>query len=438
MNLSADDFNKIRRDSDYPKLYELFMRKLPHFEEWMTVQGVTREMMFEHGLARFIISDATLWHCVQRDKNYLWDDGVMNFQERKKSGWIKEYKSFMPYFLWLRKKIDNNEYRKIRSSFRIDSFRQNHHYFMNEVPLRNIGGSMVVHQAFLAGKLLDFISMDQLTLVNPHNNQHLYLYCSSAVNLRIVGGIPFVKFRECKLSEIQTNNNGLVLENGSYQELSFSRCDVDLRLSSANMMHMNVHNCNFNAVCDFARFDSQCKFTYDRNDKFSYQSESDFYKEVTNLFADSNDYTQAGEYYYRKRKALMLESVFSWKHISNEKFRMSKKEKRIFNIKTFFKGIADVFNFLCWGFGEKPSRALVISFVVILLSSGVYYFNEKSSTQTLTESLYFSIVSFTTLGFGDITQKTGFLRLFSALESLSGLVLMGLFLAGYASKTKRY
>lgn len=32
MNLSADDFNKIRRDSDYPKLYELFMRKLPHFE----------------------------------------------------------------------------------------------------------------------------------------------------------------------------------------------------------------------------------------------------------------------------------------------------------------------------------------------------------------------------------------------------------------------
>ncbi|HGY1772670.1 two pore domain potassium channel family protein [Citrobacter koseri] len=134
----------------------------------------------------------------------------------------------------------------------------------------------------------------------------------------------------------------------------------------------------------------------------------------------------------------MLESVFSWKHFSNEKFRMSKKEKRIFNIKTFFKDIADVFNFLCWGFGEKPSRALVISFIVILLYSCVYYLNEKSSTQTLIESLYFSIVSFTTLGFGDITQKTGFLRLFSALESLSGLVLMGLFLAGYASKTKRY
>ncbi|EDI7804169.1 hypothetical protein T0G50_000565 [Salmonella enterica] len=74
---------------------------------------------------------------------------------------------------------------------------------------------------------------------------------------------------------------------------------------------------------------------------------------MTNLFADSNAYTQAGEYYYRKRKSLMLESVFSWKHFSNEKFRMSKKEKRIFNIKTFFKDIADVFNFLCWGLGEN-------------------------------------------------------------------------------------
>lgn len=167
--------------------------------------------------------------------------------------------------------------------------------------------------------------MDQLTLVNPHNNQHLYLYCTSAVNLRIVGGIPFVKFREWKLSEIQTNNNGLVLESGSYQELSFSRCDVDLILSSANMMHMKVHNCNFNAVCDFARFDSQCKFTHGRNDKFSYQSESDFYKEVTYLFADSNDYTLAGEYYYRKRNALMPESIFLWEHFSNEKLRLNKK-----------------------------------------------------------------------------------------------------------------
>lgn len=438
LNLSTEEFNKIRREEDYPQLFDLFMRKLPRFGEWMTEQAVTRDMMFEYGLARFIISDVMLWYCVQRDKNYLWDDGTMDFSERKKSGWISEYTTHIPYFLWFKNKVTLSEYRKLRGSFAINSFRCSHYYFMGEVPLRNLGRNEVAHRAFLAGKLFDFVSLDQLTLVNPQNNQPLYIYCSSAINLRITGGIPFVKFRECKLAEIQNDNNGLVLESGTYQELSFSRCKVDLRLSSANMMHMNVECCHLNAVCDFARFDSQCNFSYDRNNKFSWQSESEFYTEVTTLFTGSNDYASAGEYYYKKRKALMIESVFPWKNFRSDKFRMNKKEKNIFNIKTFFKGLADMIGFLCWGFGERPSRTLMISTFVILLSSGVYYFNERSCTHTISESLYFSIVSFTTLGFGDITQNTSFLRLFSALESLSGLVLMGLFLAGYASRTKRY
>lgn len=66
------------------------------------------------------------------------------------------------------------------------------------------------------------------------------------------------------------------------------------------MMHLNVSNCNFKVVCDFARFDSQCRFSYDRNNKYSYQSESEFYTEVTNLFSESNDYASAGENYYKR------------------------------------------------------------------------------------------------------------------------------------------
>jgi hypothetical protein len=90
------------------------------------------------------------------------------------------------------------------------------------------------------------------------------------------------------------------------------------------------------------------------------------------------------------------------------------------------------------GFGERPLRALGTSLLIVCLSTIIYYFSAKSNTQTFVEALYFSIVTFTTLGFGDITQESDFLRLFSAVESFSGLVLMGLFLAGYASKTKRY
>lgn len=438
LNLNADQFNQIRRTQDYPPLFDLFMRKLPRFQDWMTDQNVSRDIMFEYGLARFIVSDVTLYYCRQMTDYYLWDDGVMDFNERKKRGVIQDYTVYSPYFLWLRDRVSTEEYRKVRSSFRIGHSTQGYHFFMDEIPMRNVDCGNSVNKPWLSRRLLDFVSLDDLTISEPLNNTHLYIYCSSAVNFRVVGGVPFMKFSECRISDIQGKSKGLILEKGSYQELSFRRCHMDLQLNAASIVHMEVNNCNFKVTSDFVRLDSQCKFSCSSNEKYSYQSGSEFYTEVTNLYVDANDYAGAGEYYYRKRTSLMMESLWPWKRFSHDKFRMNKKEKRIFNIKTFLKGISDVFNFLCWGFGEKPSRTLMMSFLVILLSSGVYYFNEKSSTQTLTESLYFSIVSFTTLGFGDITQKTGFLRLFSALESLSGLVLMGLFLAGYASKTKRY
>lgn len=435
--LPVQQFNEIRRSLDYPLLFNFFKKNLPHFEKWMSQQKITKEVMFEYGLARFMISDVVLYLCEQQDKTYLWDDGVMDFQQRKKSGWINDYHKLTPYFLWLKGEVGDDEYTNIRNNFSVNLFKDGHHYFMGEVPMRNLGGK-IIRNAYLSDMLLDFVSLDNLSLLQPHNNSPLYIYCSSAVNLMIDGSVSFLKFKECKLSEIQIKHNGLILQNGTFQELSFNRCRVDLKLSSANMTFMKVHNCNFHAICDFAHFDSQCEFTHDRKRKFSYQSESEFFSIVTNIFASANDYSRAGEFYYLKRKALMLESFCSWRNFSGDTFRMTVRQRSRFRMKMFLKSFPDMFNYLCWGFGEKPSRSLAVSSLIIFLSTAVYYFAAESNTHTIVESLYFSIVSFTTLGFGDITQKSSFLRLFSALESLSGLVLMGLFLAGYASKTKRY
>ena len=56
----------------------------------------------------------------------------------------------------------------------------------------------------------------------------------------------------------------------------------------------------------------------------------------------------------------------------------------------------------------------------------------------LGRSLYFSIVTFVTLGYGDISQTSSLLQLLSAIEAFCGMFLTGLFLAGFASKTKQY
>ncbi|MDM6886982.1 hypothetical protein QUG71_24115, partial [Enterobacter asburiae] len=100
--LSAEKFNQMRREIDYPPLFELFKKELPRFEKWMKQQGITKEIMFEHGLARFLISDVILYLCKQHGKVYLWDDGVMDFEEKKKSAWIEDFIVLTPYFLWLR------------------------------------------------------------------------------------------------------------------------------------------------------------------------------------------------------------------------------------------------------------------------------------------------------------------------------------------------
>jgi hypothetical protein len=96
-------------------------------------------------------------------------------------------------------------------------------------------------------------------------------------------------------------------------------------------------------------------------------------------------------------------------------------------------------SFITWGFGERPIRSLLMSMGVILLATLTYFLAPESVTHGhLGRSLYFSIVTFVTLGYGDISQTSSPLQLLSAIEAFCGMFLTGLFLAGFASKTKQY
>lgn len=82
---------------------------------------------------------------------------------------------------------------------------------------------------------------------------------------------------------------------------------------------------------------------------------------------------------------------------------------------------------LIFGYGEKPLRVAMLSLGVIVAYAAIY-----ASLNALTEhgfwaALYFSIVTFTTLGYGDLTPTPSF-RLVAASEAVAGLLLSGLFL----------
>jgi len=85
------------------------------------------------------------------------------------------------------------------------------------------------------------------------------------------------------------------------------------------------------------------------------------------------------------------------------------------------------FSALAWGYGEKPLRVLGVSAAIIFLFALIYNYCGALSESDFHSALYFSIVTFTTLGYGDVIPVKQY-RLVAASEAVCGLLLFGMFL----------
>lgn len=107
----------------------------------------------------------------------------------------------------------------------------------------------------------------------------------------------------------------------------------------------------------------------------------------------------------------------------------------------FFKYLASSFLNILWGYGERPARVFVISLLTILLFACGYCFLPNASSKTfhdLGNALYYSMVTFTTLGYGDISQPDRVLKILSGLEAMLGMSFWGILIAGFTSNAKDY
>jgi hypothetical protein len=101
---------------------------------------------------------------------------------------------------------------------------------------------------------------------------------------------------------------------------------------------------------------------------------------------------------------------------------------------------------------QNPKKVAAYAFVLIAISAIIYGFSgitptggevqtflssDHSTLRVLCESLYFSVVTFTTLGYGDFSPGNDFSRLVAGIEALGGLFFTSLFLVTLVRKYGR-
>jgi len=234
------------------------------------------------------------------------------------------------------------------------------------------------------------------------------------------------------------------LMNADLHEAMLGRADLkaaylgEASLEGANLMNADLRESEFTTGTILREINingcklenSSIKNAYNNLDKIviqekqkKYLEAQDVYRNLKNYFCKEGMYELSGEYYYREK--LM------------EKRLLKKKRKwKKWLLNCVLQKIA--------GYGEKPLNVIGWwGFVILILAITYWFFNGVMASKNLAynpsflESLYFSGVTFTTLGFGDLAPKPGIFQIIAFSEALIGAILMAMFIFVFARKMAR-
>lgn len=165
--------------------------------------------------------------------------------------------------------------------------------------------------------------------------------------------------------------------------------------------------------------------------------------------AAEDNFEQSEEIYRNLRKRaedqglFQLAGQFGYKELIMRRYQLQP-----WSFKWIFSMLVDK---LC-GYGEKPENTVAFSMVLILISAIMYFIfgvshgeeilqldfsaSLSENVTTFFMTLYYSVVTFTTLGYGDITPF-GITRFFAALEAFIGSFTIALFVVVFVKRMTR-
>ena len=224
-------------------------------------------------------------------------------------------------------------------------------------------------------------------------------------------------------------------------EINFGAIDLGtLHLAESNVDTLDLTN---------AQWSKDFKNTYERGAESieDYKRAEEIYRKVKISYHRTGDYNLGAEFYYREMESRRKQLPF-------EKINFLTK---------FLKGVGYNFLRLYCGYGEKPLRVIGCSLIIIVLCAllfmvfgihdsqgsvliklNMYDLFHNFGIETVAEKLkhfwscfYYSVITFTTVGYGDIRPTTGLARLLAMVEGFFGAFSIALFVLTFGRKMMR-
>jgi hypothetical protein len=477
--MGAGTFNRWRRENDLKRLFEGFQRALPYFQEWLAANELTVEFILDTdnpGQFFYWPTDTYCFRTVKAvtepyaikmgEKEYV-SYFFLPIEDKQHARQIQEAKGvenenekterfkFRPYFAWVKEQQYSSASDKTQSHGTNDTFR----FTTGTAPdvpdacqwcispgiqVLKLGGTTIDGWHTLHGRNLDFTNLDFLEICGKYSwNREIQIFystCRHLVTKEVVAN--FTKFYRCNFSNFRAFDS-------RFYWAEFHECEIyRAYFENSNISNFIINNCSANNF-SFNRVEVEnIEYTPLLRDYHSgivraYETIADNYKRFRMLYQANGLRQEASEAYFQERRyelkrdfsALELTKSFKSLWTVNVPYGLSALN---YHFGKLLKCGADLISYLLWGFGERPLRILSSAGIILLLYAAVYFWSGISKVDgDIVNSLYFSIVTFTTLGFGDITPADNNLyKLIVGSEALIGAFCVGLLVAGFANKSR--
>jgi len=210
------------------------------------------------------------------------------------------------------------------------------------------------------------------------------------------------------------------LENANLIECNLTSADLwNAKLFNVKLWRTDLTNAAFLSKKNFAFAKNKYTTLY-RIDEKGLNSAEDAYRSLKRYFLASGRYNDASWASFREK---------------NMEKQLLRRTKNIAYIPSL------IMDTLC-GYGEKPHRIIISSFAVIMLYATAYLLLDAikfpasvAYEPTIGDYIYYSIITFTTVGYGDFIPKAfPFFRLLAASQAFIGTFMIGLFIFTLARK----